>query len=82
MKLETNVRKVLTYLYKSYIEQHGSSMSNLEESYIIVLDDGLKRAVPELYGTGSNLRELKKIVKELSTRSLSGFPCCSVNHAI
>ncbi len=46
-------------------------MSNLEESYISTLDDGLRRAVPELYRrTDPKLSTLKKIFEDLSIREL------------
>ena len=70
MKLRKIDKKVLAYLYNDYKKQHGSSVYNLSRYSIVALDDGLKRAVPGLYGSDPELRELKAIFKELSTRDL------------
>ncbi len=68
MKLNKTDKKVLAYLYKKYKEDHGSSKSMFSEFSIFILDNGLKKAVPELYGTDPELEKTKNIFKELSVR--------------
>jgi hypothetical protein len=68
MKLKETDRKVLNYLYCKYLKQHGSSVTHLDNFTIFVVDDGMKKAVPKLYDSDPELKELKDVFKELSLR--------------
>ena len=70
MKLPKDEKRVLVYLKDSYVKQHGTKESHLEEFTIFVIDEGLRSVVPHLHGNDSSLTELKSVFQELARRGL------------
>ena len=68
MRLNKNAKNLLNCIYKKYVEVHGCNISEIDSFSVVIMDDGFRSALPDLFEGDPDLTELKAVIRDLRAR--------------